>query len=85
MDRLQRLFPDERAFRGCHRGSRRRVSGFGCAFVGNDPLDTETEYERVPVVMAEDFHLKHVGTVAGIIGGVVLLLGLVGLIFNLIS
>ena len=34
--------------------------------------------------MAEDFQLKHVGTVAGIIGMVVLSLGLLGVILNLI-
>ncbi len=33
--------------------------------------------------MSEDFQLKHVGTVAGVIGIIVLLLGLVGIIFNL--
>ncbi len=33
--------------------------------------------------MAEDFQLKHVGTVAGIIGIIVLLLGLGGIIYNL--
>ncbi len=33
--------------------------------------------------MSEDFHLKHVGTVAGIIGIIVLLLGLGGIIYNL--
>lgn len=36
------------------------------------------------MVMAEDFQLKHVGTVAGIIGMVVLSLGLLGVILNLI-
>lgn len=34
--------------------------------------------------MAEDFQLRHVGTVAGIIGMVVLLLGLLGIVLNLI-
>ena len=46
-------------------------------------LDTETEYEWVPAVMAEDFDQKYVGIVAAIIGAVVLLLGLVGLLVNL--
>ena len=56
----------------------------GCdSFVGDDPLDTETEQEGGPVVMADDFQLRHVGTVAGIIGIVVLLLGLVGIYYNL--
>ncbi len=34
--------------------------------------------------MAEDFEYKNVGMVAAIIGGVVLLLGLVGVVFNLL-
>ncbi len=46
-------------------------------------LDTETEYEGVPVVMAEDFDQKYVGIVAAIIGAVVLLLGFVGLFVSL--
>ncbi len=46
-------------------------------------LDTETEYERVPVVMAKDFHQKNVGIVAAIIGAVVLLLVLAGIFVNL--
>ncbi len=46
-------------------------------------LDAETEHERGPAVMADDYQLKYVGLVAAIIGGVVLLLGLVGLIVNL--
>ena len=33
--------------------------------------------------MSEDFQLKNVGTVAGIIGIIVLLLGLGGIIYNL--
>ena len=33
--------------------------------------------------MAENFHLKHVGTVAGIIGLIVLVLGFAGLYLNL--
>ncbi len=53
------------------------------SFVRDDPLDTETEQKGVPVVMAEDFQLKHVGTVAGIIGIIVLLLGLGGIFMNL--
>ncbi len=46
-------------------------------------LDAETEHERGPAVMADDYQLKYVGLVAAIIGGVVLFLGLVGLIANL--
>ncbi len=46
-------------------------------------LDAETEHERGPVVMADDYQLKYVGMVAAVIGGVVLFLGLVGLIVNL--
>ena len=46
-------------------------------------LDTETEYERGPLVMSEDYQLKYVGIVATIIGAAVLLLGFVGLIVNL--
>ena len=53
------------------------------SFVRDDPLDTEPEQKGVPVVMAEDFQLKHVGAVAGIIGIIVLLLGLGGIIYNL--
>jgi hypothetical protein len=34
--------------------------------------------------MSDDFQLKYVGMVAGVIGGVVLLLGLVGLITNIL-
>ncbi len=51
---------------------------------GGGVLDVETEYEWVGIVMAEDFdHTedfdnKNVALVAGIIGGVVLLLGLGG-------
>ena len=33
--------------------------------------------------MSDDFQLKYVGLVAGIIGGVVLVLGLIGLFINL--
>ena len=33
--------------------------------------------------MANDFEIKHVGTVAGVIGIVVLLLGLVGILVSL--
>jgi len=36
------------------------------------------------VVMAEDFRQKHVGTVAGVIGIIVFLLGLLGIIINLL-
>ena len=46
-------------------------------------LDAETEHERGPVAMADDYQLKYVVMVAGAIGAVVLLLGLVGLIYNL--
>ncbi len=46
-------------------------------------LDAETEHERGPAVMADDYQLKNVGLVAAIIEGVVLFLGLVGLIANL--
>ncbi len=46
-------------------------------------LDVETEQERGPVVMAEDYQQKYVGMVAAVIGGVVLFLGLVGIIVNL--
>ncbi len=53
------------------------------SFVTDDPLESETEQEGVPLVMAEDFQQRHVGTVAGIIGIVVLLLGLVGIYYNL--
>ncbi len=46
-------------------------------------LDAETEHERGPAVMADDYQQKYVAMVAAIIGGVVLFLGLVGLIANL--
>ncbi len=46
-------------------------------------LDAETEHERGPAVMADDYQQKYVAMVAAIIGGVVLFLGLVGLISNL--
>jgi hypothetical protein len=46
-------------------------------------LDAETEHERGPAVMADDYQQKYVAMVAAIIGGVVLFLGLVGLIVNL--
>ncbi len=45
--------------------------------------DAETEHKRGPVVMADDYQLKYVAMVAGAIGAVVLLLGLVGLIANI--
>ena len=35
-----------------------------------------------PLVMAEDFQHKHVGTVAGIIGLVIFLLGMLGIVFS---
>ena len=60
---------------GLNEGSRR----FGSAFHRDGSLDIVTEYEWVPLVMAEDFHQKYVGIVAGIIGIVVLLLGLGGI------
>ena len=44
-------------------------------------LNVETEYERVGVVMAEDFDKKAVMMVAAIIGGAVLLLGFGGALF----
>ncbi len=47
-------------------------------------IDSETENEWVAGAMAEDFHLKNVGLVAGIIGAVVLVLGFAGLIYNLL-
>ena len=46
-------------------------------------LDGETEHERGPVAMADDYQLKYVARVAGVIGAVVLFLGLVGLIANI--
>ena len=46
-------------------------------------LNTENEWEAV--VMAEDYQLKHVGTVAGIIAAVVLVLGLGGLLLTLMT
>ncbi len=46
-------------------------------------LDAETEHERGPVAMADDYQLKYGVMVAGAIGAVVLLLGLVGLIANI--
>ena len=57
---------------------------------GGGVLDVETEYDWVGVVMAEDidhkedFDNKNVALVAGIIGGVVLLLGLGGIFFVLL-
>ena len=44
-------------------------------------LNVEAEYERVGVVMAEDFDKKAVMMVAAIIGGAVLLLGFGGALF----
>lgn len=44
---------------------------------------TGTELEWSPVAMSEDFQPKYVGMVAGIIGLVILVLGFVGLYFNL--
>ncbi len=45
--------------------------------------DTETEFERGPGVMAEEFEHKYVGLVASIIGLVVVVLGFAGLFINL--
>ena len=39
--------------------------------------------EWISIVMAEDFQLRHVGTVAMIIGGTVLVLGMLGLLLLL--
>ena len=44
----------------------------------------ETEHGRGPVAMSDDFQIKYVGMVALAIGAVVLLLGLVGLITNIL-
>ena len=62
----------------------------GVRFGGISSLrDTETELERGPGVMAEDiehkeeFEHKYVGLVASIIGLVVVLLGFLGIFFNL--
>ena len=46
-------------------------------------LGAESEFEWGPIEMAEDFQPKYVGIVAAIIGGVVLFLGIVGLLYNL--
>ncbi len=46
-------------------------------------LDTEADYEEVPVIMAKDSDQKYAGMVAAIIGIVVFLLGIVGLFINL--
>lgn len=35
--------------------------------------------------MSDDFQLRNVGTVAGIIGTVILLLGMVGVLINLLT
>ena len=43
----------------------------------------ETEFEWSSLAMSHDFEQKYVGLVAMIIGGVVLLLGIGGIIFNL--
>ncbi len=57
---------------------------------GSGVLDVETEYDWVGVVMSEDFDHKedfdnkNVGLVAGIIGGVVLLIGLGGILITLL-
>ncbi len=62
------------------RSRSRRAGRFGgISFI----MDAETEHERGPVVMAEDYQQKYVGMVAALIGGFVLFLGLVGIIVNL--
>ncbi len=62
-----------------------KLECLGVWFCGNSfILDTETEYEWVPVVMAEDFQHKNVALVAGIIGAVILLLGLGGVVLQLV-
>ena len=67
-----------------HRPFKSRWIVWGVRFGGiSFILDAETEHERGPVVMAEDYQQKYVGMVAAVIGGVVLFLGLVGLIVNL--
>ena len=53
-------------------------------FGGGLPIrGSETEYEWGPAEMAEEFEHKYVGLVATIIGLVVLLLGFLGLYYNL--
>ncbi len=62
------------------RSRSRRTGRFGgISFI----MDAETEHERGPVVMAEDYQQKYVAMVAAVIGGVVLFLGLGGIIVNL--
>ena len=46
-------------------------------------LAFETEYEWGSLAMSHDFENKNVGLVASIIGGVILLLGIAGILFNL--
>ena len=46
-------------------------------------LAAETEFEWDWIVMAHDFEQKYVGLVASIIGAVVLVVGLLGIIYNL--
>ena len=53
------------------------------SFVRGDPLDTETEQIGVPVMTTDDFQIRHVGAVAGVIGFIVLFLGLVGILYNI--
>ncbi len=43
----------------------------------------ESEHAWGAVVMAEDFEQKYVAIVAGIIGGAILLLGLIGILWSL--
>jgi len=54
------------------RSSVLELGGTSCEY------NIEAEYERVGVVMAEDFNNSNVVMVASIIGGIVLLLGLWG-------
>ena len=46
-------------------------------------LDTEAEYEGVPVIMAKDSDQEYVVMAGAIIGIVVFLLGIVGIFINL--
>ena len=44
----------------------------------------ETEFEWGSRVMAHDFEQKYVGLVASIIGGTILLLGIGGILYNIL-
>ncbi len=44
----------------------------------------EIEFEWGSLVMAHDFEQKYVGLVASIIGGTILLLGIGGILFNIL-